>query len=163
MLTSIADFIHYFASVRRRTIHFIEAVPAGLLDWKPAEGELSVTELIRHITAAEIMFVTAVVEQRLYYQGHTPTDQSLAELVAELNAHHQHMMTMLATMPDAVLNEHRINLEGAPIRVWRWLLAMIEHEIHHRSQLAMYLTLNGITPPHIYGLGVEDVIARATG
>jgi hypothetical protein len=27
----------------------------------------------------------------------------------------------------------------------------------------MYLTLIHIKPPHIYGLGVEDVIALATG
>jgi uncharacterized damage-inducible protein DinB len=42
-------------------------------------------------------------------------------------------------------------------------MAMIEHEIHHRSQLAVYLSLLGVEPPQIYGLGVEDVIALATG
>jgi uncharacterized damage-inducible protein DinB len=42
-------------------------------------------------------------------------------------------------------------------------MAMVEHEIHHRSQIAMYLSLMGVPPPHIYGLGVEDVIALATG
>ena len=40
---------------------------------------------------------------------------------------------------------------------------MIEHEIQHRSQLALYLTLMGLDPPQIYGLGVEDAIALATG
>jgi uncharacterized damage-inducible protein DinB len=42
-------------------------------------------------------------------------------------------------------------------------MAMTEHEIHHRSQLAMYLLLLGVKPPHIYGLGVEELIAKATG
>ena len=36
-------------------------------------------------------------------------------------------------------------------------MAMCEHEVHHRSQLASYLTLMGVDAPDIFGLGVEDV------
>jgi len=31
------------------------------------------------------------------------------------------------------------------------------HEVHHRSQLASYLTWMGLEAPDIFGLGVEDV------
>jgi uncharacterized damage-inducible protein DinB len=44
-----------------------------------------------------------------------------------------------------------------PVRAWRLLLAMVEHEVHHRSQLASYLTWMGLEAPDIFGLGVEDV------
>jgi uncharacterized damage-inducible protein DinB len=43
---------------------------------------------------------------------------------------------------------------------------MTEHEVHHRSQLASYLTWMGVEPPDIFGLGVEDVerlTAQAAG
>jgi len=43
------------------------------------------------------------------------------------------------------------------VHTWRLLLAMVEHEVHHRSQLASYLTLMGVEAPDIFGLGVEDV------
>jgi uncharacterized damage-inducible protein DinB len=43
------------------------------------------------------------------------------------------------------------------VRAWRLLLAMTEHEVHHRSQLASYLTWMGRKAPDIFGLGVEDV------
>ncbi len=43
------------------------------------------------------------------------------------------------------------------MRAWRLLLAMTEHEVHHRSQLASYLTWMGVEAPDIFGLGVEDV------
>ena len=46
---------------------------------------------------------------------------------------------------------------AAPVRAWRLLLAMVEHEVHHRSQLASYLTWMGLEAPDIFGLGVEDV------
>jgi uncharacterized damage-inducible protein DinB len=38
-------------------------------------------------------------------------------------------------------------------------MAMAEHDIHHRSQLAVYLSLMDVQTPHIFGLGVEDLIA----
>jgi hypothetical protein len=42
-------------------------------------------------------------------------------------------------------------------------MAMCEHEVHHRSQLASYLTLMGVDAPDIFGLGVEDVARLADG
>jgi uncharacterized damage-inducible protein DinB len=39
---------------------------------------------------------------------------------------------------------------------------MVEHEVHHRSQLAAYLTQMGVEPPQIYGLTIEDIVALTT-
>ena len=72
-------------------------------------------------------------------------------------------MQRVRAYPDSELFTARPTLNGPLVKAWRLLMAMVEHEIHHRSQLAMYLMLLGVQPPHIYGLGVEDVIARATG
>jgi uncharacterized damage-inducible protein DinB len=38
---------------------------------------------------------------------------------------------------------------------------MIEHEIHHRGQLYMYLGMLGLSAPPLYGLTEEDVKARS--
>ncbi len=81
----------------------------------------------------------------------------------DLRADHAAAMAHLRAMDDAALAEPRPTLDGPPARAWRLLMAMVEHEIHHCSQLAVYLALMGLDPPQIYGLGVEDVIARATG
>jgi uncharacterized damage-inducible protein DinB len=39
-------------------------------------------------------------------------------------------------------------------------MAMVEHEVHHRSQLDCYLAQAGVEPPQIYGWRMEDVMAR---
>ncbi len=39
-------------------------------------------------------------------------------------------------------------------------MAMIEHEVHHRSQLDSHLAAAGVEPPRIYGDGMEEVLAR---
>jgi uncharacterized damage-inducible protein DinB len=50
---------------------------------------------------------------------------------------------------------------GAPIATWKWLRAMVEHEIHHRGQIYMYLAMLGVCAPPLYGLTEEEVRARS--
>jgi len=164
MIQSINAFIDYFEGIRRRTLNYIKAIPAERVDWSPREGELTCGDIVRHLAAGEKMFVGVVVEGRWKYVGH---DQKLArgldELLAYLQATHVESVAVLRTIEDAKLNEPRPALKGQPVKSWRWLMAMVEHEVHHRSQLAVYLTLMGVEPPQIYGLGIEDIVALATG
>ena len=108
------------------------------------------------------MFVRVATEGRWNYEDHEADgEQSLDELVTLLESTHIEAMEKLERFPDQDLNEPRYGPkgEGHPLKAWRWLMAMTEHEIHHRSQLAVYLSLMGVQPPHIFGLGVEDLIA----
>jgi uncharacterized damage-inducible protein DinB len=49
---------------------------------------------------------------------------------------------------------------NAPITVWKWLRLMTEHEIHHRGQIYLYLSMLGVPTPALYGLTSEQVRAR---
>ena len=40
---------------------------------------------------------------------------------------------------------------------WRILLMMLEHDIHHRSQIDTYAGLNGWDVPDIYGRSAETI------
>ncbi|MDH3237228.1 MAG: DinB family protein, partial [Deltaproteobacteria bacterium] len=147
-----------------RTLHFIDAIPADRIDWSPSDGEFSFGDIIRHLAATEYMFIGAVVKGKWKYAGHKIEENQERDVaIALLKSTHQEAMKILGTLSDSDLNEGRPSLSGQEVKTWRLLMAMIEHEVHHRSQIAMYLTLIKIKPPHIYGLGVEDVIALATG
>ena len=160
MITSVAAFADYFEGVRARTRHFVAAVPADRVDWTPQAGEYTVGDIVRHLAACEVMFVGAVVDGVWRYPGHdregAPT---LDKALAHLDACHAQAAARLRTLADGALGETRPPLEpGArPVRSWRLLMAMTEHEVHHRSQLASYLTWMGLEAPDIFGLGVEDV------
>ena len=39
--------------------------------------------------------------------------------------------------------------------------AMVEHEVHHRGQIYIYLGMLGVKTPPIYGLTSEEVKARS--
>jgi len=165
MIQDITSFITYFESIRRRTMNYIRTIPLEQFEWQPASTEFTCGDIVRHIAAAEQMYVGLVVTGRWHYPGHTrDASMAAAALLAELEGGHERAIERLRQLPDGELSQLRPALgEGPPIKVWRWLMAMVEHEVHHRSQLAIYLTLMGVTPPQIYGMGVEDVIARATG
>jgi uncharacterized damage-inducible protein DinB len=70
-------------------------------------------------------------------------------------------MARLAGVPDARLAEKVEDLDGGRRSAWRFLMAMVEHEVHHRSQLDAWLALAGTEPPHIYGYSMEEALARA--
>jgi uncharacterized damage-inducible protein DinB len=162
MIYSVQDFIHYFASVRRRTLNYARVVPIHHLNWSPKEGEFTCADILRHIASGERMFVGVVTQSKWKYDGHSGDQRNIDVLIVYLDQIHNEAMQALRSLPDSELDQPRPTLEGnAQAKVWRWLMAMTEHEIHHRSQLAMYLMLIGITPPHIYGVGVEYLIARA--
>jgi len=164
MLHSIKRFINYFEGIRRRTLHFIDSIPADRIDWSPSDGEFSFGDLIRHLAAAEDMFIGAVVKGKWKYPGHRIEEKQERDVaITLLESTHQEAMKRLGTLGNSVLHESRSSLSGREVKTWRLLMAMVEHEVHHRSQIAMYLTLLKIKPPHIYGLGVEDVITLATG
>jgi uncharacterized damage-inducible protein DinB len=106
------------------------------------------------------MFVSAVADGVWRYPGHDrEVAPTLPLALAHLDAGHARATAQLRGLADGALQETRPPLEpGArPVRAWRLLLAMTEHEVHHRSQLASYLTWMGVEAPDIFGLGVEDV------
>ena len=82
MIQSTVDFIKYFDSIRRRTMNYIRVVPADRLGWSPKEGEFTCADIIRHIIAAEKMFVRVATEGRWKYEEHeSEQKQSLDELI----------------------------------------------------------------------------------
>jgi hypothetical protein len=64
---------------------------------------------------------------------------------------HAPEMSRLADGADARLEEPIRDLEGQTMRLWRFLMAMVEHEVHHRSQLDCWLAEAGARPPQLYG------------
>jgi uncharacterized damage-inducible protein DinB len=160
VIASAAEFADYFDGVRRRTVGFFRMIPADRADWAPKAGEYTCGDIVRHVAACERMFVGAVVDGQWRYPGH---DRALAPTLeaalADLDAGHAACDARLRALDAGALATPRPALEpdARPVRAWRLLLAMAEHEVHHRSQLASYLTWMGLEAPDIFGLGVEDV------
>jgi uncharacterized damage-inducible protein DinB len=156
MIASTSAFIQYFERVRARTMEAVDAVPPEMLDWSPRAGEYTCGDIVRHLASVEAMDVEAALGGGWRYRGHERLlGESLAEARDYLSRTHARMMAQLHALPDSELTAHRADLEGRPVSVWRILMAMVEHEIHHRSQLASYLAQLGVRPPQLFGVMME--------
>jgi uncharacterized damage-inducible protein DinB len=70
------------------------------------------------------------------------------------------MEVFAALTPDA-LQARCTTPGGASMPAWKWLRAMVEHEIHHRGQIYLMLGMIGVPTPPLYGLTSEAVRERS--
>jgi Uncharacterized protein conserved in bacteria len=163
VIRSVADFIRYFEGVRRRTWTVVDRLTPALAAWRPRPDEFTGGAIVRHLAGAERFFVTRVVDDRWTDDLEPGPELDLPATRARLERAHREEMARLATVPDVRLEATITDLEGHPTRVWRFLMAMVEHEVHHRSQLDSWLAAAGAEPPQLYRYRMEDVVARARG
>lgn len=164
MLKSVTEFLRYFDAVHRRAVRDIAALPADADGWTPAagsgEGAWSINTLVGHMAGARLYFASA-------YRGEgwiSPRPPDVSTRAAWLPAIEESATLLrerLDGTPDAWL-ERKIEMidTGGALSGWRILMMMLEHDIHHRSQIDTYAGLNGWDVPDIYGRSAEQIGQR---
>jgi uncharacterized damage-inducible protein DinB len=162
-INRIEPFLEYFGKVRERTMRVARCIPRDRIEWTYAEGKFTFGDLLRHLGSIERqMFAENAQHHPSRYGGH---GRDLAEgyddIFEYVERMHAESMAIFAALTPADLESRCMTPGGAQIPVWKWLRSMVEHEIHHRGQIYMYLGLLGIATPPIYGLTSEEVKARS--
>ena len=162
-IVAIEPFLDYYARIRQRTRRVVECIPADRLEWAPREGAFSFGDLLRHLGAIERwMFAENVRGLPSRYPGH---GRELADghdqVLAYFDRMHAEAMAIFAALTPADLAARCTTPGGAAMPAWKWLRAMVEHEIHHRGQLYLMLGLLGVPTPPLYGLTSEEVRERS--
>ncbi|HZI58600.1 MAG TPA: DinB family protein [Verrucomicrobiae bacterium] len=153
----------YFEKVRQRTLKVIACIPPEKYDWRYAEGKFSFADIIRHLATIErYMYAENAQFKPSLYPGHGPDLANGPEnVLAFFNQMHQESMAIFGRLSAEDLQKKCVTPGNAPITLWKWLRAMVEHEIHHRAQMYIYLGMLGIPTPPLYGLTSEEVKARS--
>jgi arginase len=161
---SIEEFLSYFGSVRRRTRAVAECIPPDRIEWAPAEGRFTAGDLVRHIAATERwMWGENVRGRPSRYPGHgTELAEGKQAVLAYLDRMHEETVAILEGLTPDDLNARSPTPGGIELRTWKWLRAMIEHEIHHRGQLYALLGLLGVETPSLYGLTETEVFENSS-
>ena len=162
-IRSIDDFLAYLARVRERTQRVVDLVPDDGLGWRPDPDAFSFADLLRHVAALErYMFAENVRGRPSRYPGHGP---KVAEGAEEVRAFwrrcRREALSEYGELTDADLERDCTTPAGAELRTWKWLRAMVEHEVHHRAQLYLMLRMVSVDTPPLYGLTAEEVRARS--
>lgn len=162
-ITSVGPFLTYFEKVRQRTLRVARCVPPDRLEWRYREGAFSCGDLLRHLGAIErFMFAENAALRPSRYPGHGPElAAGYDEVFAYLDRMHAEAKEIFTALTPEDLERKCVTPGGAEMPVWKWLRAMVEHEVHHRGQIYMILSLLEIPTPPLYGLTSEEVRSRS--
>ncbi len=157
------EFLKYFDKVHQRTMSAVRSIPPDKVDWTFRERQFTLGDLVRHIaTANRYIFVEVACGRSSAYAGcGKELAASYDEIVLYIERLHRETAEIISGFGPHELNRKCTTPDGASITVWKWLRAMIEHEIHHRGQIYTYLALIEAPRPLLYGLTSEQVRERS--
>ncbi|MCZ6917193.1 MAG: DinB family protein [Gemmatimonadetes bacterium] len=156
-------FLAYFENIRNRTRRVIASIPPDQLEWTPTQGKFTFGDLIRHLAATERYMLAENVQGRpSRYPGHgRELAHGYQNALGYLEEMHAETVQILGKVGDSGLETRIITPAGISMTMWKWLRAMIEHEVHHRAQVYLMLGMLGVDTPPLYGLTSEEVRERS--
>ena len=159
------NFLDYLDRIHQRTLRVARCIPPDKMEWAYRVGKFTLGDLVRHIAAIErYMFAETIQGKPSRYAG---CGRELADgydaVIAFMERLQRESREIIAGLSMADLERKCNTPEGTPITVWKWLRAMVEHEIHHRGQIYMYLAMLDVPTPPLYGLTSEQVRERSVG
>ena len=162
-MQDLPPLLDYFAKIHQRTMRVARSIPADKVEWTYREGQFTLGDLVRHIaTINRYMFAETVSGRPSRYAG---CGKELANgyerVLAFAERMHGESAEILSRLTREQLNGKCVTPDGVPITTWKWLRAMVEHEVHHRGQIYLYLSLLGVATPPLYGLTSEQVRERS--
>ncbi len=157
------EFLNYFDKVHQRTMNVVRAISPDKVDWRFRADKFTLGDVVRHIAASNrYIFAEVVRSGRSTYAGCGPElAATYDEIVAFSERMHAECVDIFSSLNDEDWNRKNPTPAGAPVTAWKWLRSMLEHEIHHRGQIYIYLSLLEVAAPPIYGLTSEQVRERS--
>jgi uncharacterized damage-inducible protein DinB len=158
-IQTASSFLDYYRRIRRRTLGVVNCIPKEKFEWTYKEGKFAFADLVRHLAAAErYMFGENVQQKPSRYPGHGPElADGYDEVLGFLDRMHVETVAIIRGLSEEDLRKKCMTPGGIEITVWKWLRAMVEHEIHHRGQIYLYLAMLDVATPPLYGLTSEQV------
>ena len=161
--TLLPEFDHEMANTRK----CIERVPEDKLDWKPHDKSMSFVEIATHM-ANLLSWTVLSIEQDSYDMAPPGEDHPQVDPADSLES--------ALAMFDKNVTAARAAIEGASderlLTPWALLHGgnevfkmprvavlrsmIMNHMIHHRAQLGVYLRLNDVAVPAMYGPTADE-------
>jgi uncharacterized damage-inducible protein DinB len=159
----LPEFDHEFATARK----LLERVPEAEFGWKPHAKSMSLGQLATHV--ANLAFWGTMTLSRDFYdlaanddpESRLPPASSRDQLLKDLDDKVKTARGVLAQTTDAQMLapwslKHGDHVIFTVPRVAAMRTFVMNHMIHHRGQLSVYLRLKDVPLPSIYGPTADE-------
>ena len=159
----LPEFEHEMAVLRR----VVERIPADRLDFRPHPKSFSLGDLANHLVTIPGWTVSTLTETELDFglpeaQARQPKPSTTTEgLLHTLDAQVEAALAALSKTSDEAFrvtwtlkNKGEVLFSMPRIAVYRGFV--MNHLIHHRAQVAVYLRLLEVPVPAIYGPSADE-------
>jgi uncharacterized damage-inducible protein DinB len=147
----------------RRTL---ERIPEDDPQWKPAEKSMAIGRLALHTARLPEFCTNLLTTSGLDMSKHKFPDfifESTTHLLTELDRTSSEARGLLVAATDTNLQANwklsfgeRVFLDGPRMLLYRTMF--LNHLVHHRGQLGVYLRLLNIPVPGLYGPSADEPI-----
>jgi uncharacterized damage-inducible protein DinB len=156
----LLDFDAELAGTRKT----LERIPEKDPQWKPDEKSMPIGRLALHVARLP-QFCTRILTTAEMNMAHEKFPdfifESTAHLVSELEKHAGEARAKLAGMSDEDLKKtwklsfgDRVVVEAPRMTLYRTMF--LNHTVHHRAQLGVYLRLLKIPVPGLFGPSADE-------
>jgi uncharacterized damage-inducible protein DinB len=164
-----ASMLPEFDMEMANTRKTLERIPADKFDFKPHEKSMSMINLATHIANMVDWGTTTLTQDEFDMQppGTEPYKElpasSVAELLEKFDTNATAMRAALTTVTDEAMMKGWSLLSGGNVIFTQpragVLRGMIfNHLVHHRAQLSVYLRMNDVPVPALYGPSADEGI-----
>lgn len=161
-MQSFEQWIEEFRSEGSQTRTVLERVPADKLTWKPHEKSMSLGQLAMHIAAipagiSDLLGESAKEIPNVPLPEPSSREEILAALDSSLALAEERLIAWGAEGLSegwTLQHEGTTVLETSRIEMIRDL--MLNHSIHHRGQLTVYLRMLEVSLPALYGPSADE-------
>jgi len=146
-----------FDEEMKNTRKLLECVPDNNFAWKPHEKSMALGRLATHIAELPGYGTVTVTTPSFDVAGHkSVVCETKGEVLAEFDKNAGEARAAIAAASDETLLQPWSLIFGGQVaftlpRVAVIRTMMMNHLIHHRGQLGVYLRLNDVAIPGMYG------------
>lgn len=164
---SISDLLlSEFDAEMKNTRITLERVPADKKDFAPHSKSMPLGKLAPHVAQLPDFGLTVLTTPELDFSkgSFAPLQfESTDQLVKALDEGAAKVRAALQNTSDASWQENwKLSFQGHPIfngsRFLAYREMFLNHLVHHRAQLGVYLRLNGKPVPATYGPSADDTM-----
>ena len=153
-----------FQQEARTTRRLLERVPEESFGWKPHEKSMSLGRLAAHVAELPELIIPALTREELDFAADEfkPLEpKTTAELLEKFDRNISAAAGALLKQPDERMGE-KWRLRNGDHVLFEMPRAMVvrfvglNHVVHHRGQLSVYLRLLDVPLPSIYGPTADE-------